>query len=38
MYRDTGTTVKPIMLASAFRHSILATQRHARVLSHFVLY
>ena len=26
MDRDTGTTMKPIMLVSAFGHSILATQ------------
>ena len=38
MDRDTGTSVKPITLVSAFRHSILVTQRHARVLGHFVLY
>ena len=38
MDRDTDTTVKPITLFSAFKHSILATQRHAQVLGHFVLY
>ena len=38
MGRDTGTTKKPIMSACAFRHSILTTQRHVRVLGHFVLY
>ena len=38
MARDTGATMKPITLVSAFRHSILATQRHTRVISHFVLY
>ena len=32
MTRGTGTTMKLIMLVSAFRHSILATQHHARVL------
>ena len=34
----TGTNMKPVTLVSAFRHSILATQRHAQVLGHFVLY
>ena len=38
MDRDIGTIMKPITLVGAFRHSILATQRHARVLGHFVLY
>ena len=38
MGRDTGTVKKPIMSTSAFRHSNLATQRHVRVLGHFVLY
>ena len=38
MDRDTGTTVNPIMLVSAFRRSILATQCHARVFGYFVLY
>ena len=35
MNRATGTTMKPIASASAFRHSILATHRHARVFGHF---
>ena len=38
MDRDTGMTVKPITLVSAFRHSILATQCQAEALGHFVLY
>ena len=29
MDKDTGTTMKSIMLVSAFRRLILATQRHA---------
>ena len=37
MARDTGTTMKLATSASAFGHSILATQRHARVIGHFVL-
>ena len=35
MDRDTGTIMKPITLVGAFRHSILATQHHARVLGPF---
>ena len=34
MNRATGTTMKPITSASAFRHSILATQHHAQVLGY----
>ena len=33
MDRDIGTTLEPITLVSAFGHSILATQRHARLLA-----
>ena len=36
--RDIGTNMKLITLVSAFRHLILATQRDAQVLGHFVLY
>ena len=32
MNRATGTTMKPITLVSAFKHSILATQRHAQFI------
>ena len=33
MDRDIGMTVKPITLVSAFGHSILAKQHHARLLA-----
>ena len=38
MAKDTGTSMRPITLASAPILLILATQCHAQVFGHFVLY